>query len=267
MPSCFRKGWSKWEKLENRRAARLLWATRVQTRNSDRAPEPEPQPQMMKTLQYRVSFDSPQQVLLERPRLCKASTPHGSTTNGKGTRSIPMQSPKPALGSSLEQAPRTPTPLSWTMSSRLGQSDESLSSPQSWNHILATSMSPPVRSQLPSVDPRETPASKHEDIGKALPTPGSATVNSHTVPLLSLWPKRKTESNQTINSVSAPMLSRPVNSATVPTTLRVNHTSIAACETATVKLSSMVARLNRTSSESERLRVSIVSHSRVTITH
>jgi hypothetical protein len=249
MPSCFRKGWNEWERLENRRAAGLPWTTKVQTRNSGRTPAPEPQ--IMKTLQYRASFDSPQQVLLERPRLCKASTPPGNTTKGKGTRSVPTRSPESALGSSLEQAARPPTPVSWTMSSRLGQSDEGQSSSQSLDHTPATSLD----------NTRGMPASKHEEIGQALPTPGSTRVNSHTVPLLSLWPKRKTESNQTTNYDSAPILSRPVNRATAPTTLRANHTSIAACETATVKLFSMVDKLNRTSSESERMRVSIVSQS------
>lgn len=214
----------------------------------------------MKTLQYRVSFDSPQQVLLERPRLCKASTPQGSTIKGKGTRLIHTRSPESALGYSLDQAARSPTPVSWTMSSRLGQSDEGQSSSQSLDHTPATSTSPQVGSRLSLDNTRGI--SKHEEIGQALSTPGSTRVNSHTVPLLSLWPKRKTESNQTINSVSAPMLSRPVSSATAPTTLRANHTSIAACETATVKLSSIVSRLNRTSSESERMRVSMVSQSR-----
>ncbi|EAT84671.1 hypothetical protein HBI56_177980 [Parastagonospora nodorum] len=210
----------------------------------------------MKTFQYRASFDEPQQVLLERARPCKAHPPQNGTTNGRGTRSIPTQSPKPALGSSLEEAPQPPTPLSWTMSSRLGQSNEGQSTSQSLTHTPAISTSPKFGS-IPSLgNTREIPPSKHEKIGQALPTPGSAKVNGHTVPLLSLWPQRKTESNQMSRSVSAPMMSRPIDSATVRTTLKANQTSISACEKATVTLSSMFVRLSRTSSESDRLKES-----------
>jgi hypothetical protein len=259
MPSCFRKSWNNWEKLEKRRAERLPWAAKVKTSDSDQLPNLESQ--IMKTFQYRVSFDEPRQVLLERPHPYEAPPPQNGTTNGRGTRSTPTRSPKPALGSSLEKAPRPPNPLSWTMSSRLGQSNEGQSTSQSLNHTPAISTSPQFGSTPSLGNTRGIPPSKHEKIGQALPTPGSAKVNSHTVPLLSLWPQRKTESNQMSRSVSAPMMSRPVDSATVLTTLKANQTSISACEKATVTLSSMFARLSRTSSESDRIKVSIVSRS------